>query len=114
MTAEKKVADILPGGVTPAQLGAWKQRWGEVYAFSIKSDDEGTVVTGYFKKPDLITIAASATKAEADPVGSGIIVFENCWLGGDESIRTNDEQKFAAIREVNKLFRIRAVEVKKM
>lgn len=107
------VADMLPGGVSQAQLKQWKNRWGEVTQISVKTDD-GRTLYGYFKKPDLETIAASTRFIDTDPVKGGVIVMENCWLGGDEAIKTDDEAKFSVILRVNKLFKVLETEVKKM
>jgi len=100
--------------VTEAQIKQWKQRWGNVAQITVTIDDEGNKATGFFKKPGLDTIAAAATRMGSDPIGSGRIVFENCWLGGDEIIKTNDEALFAIILEVNKLFKYRTTEVKNL
>jgi hypothetical protein len=109
-----KESIMLPGGITEVQLKQWKTRWGDVYQISVKLDTEGSTATGYFKKPTLETIAAAGRVMDNDPIRAGQVVFENCWLGGDETMKNSDEAKLAAIREVNKLFRILETEVKKM
>jgi hypothetical protein len=105
--------ESLPGGITDAQVKQWKSRWGEVTQITVKLD-EGAIATGYFKKPDLDTISAASRFMDSDQVRGGQIVFDNCWLGGDEIIKTNDEARFATILQVNRLFRILETEVKKM
>ncbi len=72
------------------------------------------MVVGYFKKPNLETIAAASRFMDSDPVRGGSVVMENCWLGGDEEIKTNDEVKFSVLLQVNKLFRVLEAQVKKM
>lgn len=114
MTQTKNQPDTLPGGVTQAQISQWKQRWGSVTQITVSLDDAGNKATGYFKKPGLDTISAASPKMENDPIGAGKIVFENCWLGGDEIIKTNDEALFSTILEVNRLFKFRETEVKNL
>lgn len=112
---EKKLGTeaTLPGGVTEAQVKQWKSRWGDVTAITVIGD-EGARFTGYFKKPDLQTISAASRFMESDPVRGGQVVFENCWLGGDPLMKTDDEVTFATLLQVNRLFRILETEVKKM
>jgi hypothetical protein len=114
MEAESNQMGLLPGGVTDVQVKQWISRWGEVNQITVKLDQDGNKLTGYFKKPNLETISAASRFMESDPIHSGQIVFENCWLGGDEALKTNDEARFAALLQVNKLFRILETEVKKM
>lgn len=102
----------LPGGVTEAQVKQWKSRWGEVTSITVKDGEKS--YTGYFKKPDLQTISAASRFMDSDPVRGGQVVFENCWLGGDPVMKTDDEVKFATLLQVNRLFRILETEVKKM
>jgi len=99
--------------VSEAQIKRWKAKYGEVYAISVK-DENGEDLTGYFRKPDLNVIAAASKFAEADPVKSGIVMFENCWLGGDEAIKDDDEAKLGVIKSLGQLFKIKEAEVKKL
>ncbi len=104
-------------GVTAAQIEAWKQHYGidQVFEISVPLDDDNKeFVTGYFKKPNLQAISASAKVIEMDPIKAGIIMFDNCWLGGDEKFKNNDEAKMSAIDELNKLFQIRTAHVKNL
>jgi len=100
--------------ITEAQIKKWKAKYGEVYAIEVKMDDEGTIATGYFKKPDLNIISAAAKFAEVDPIKSGTVMLENCWLGGDEDIKLNDEAKLAAIKKLGEIFKVKEAEVKKL
>jgi hypothetical protein len=102
---------------TPEQIEAWKQQYGidQVFEISVPLNDENTeFVTGYFRKPNLQAISASAKVMEADPIKSGIIMFDNCWLGGEEKFKNNDEAKMSAIEQLNKLFQIRIATVKNL
>ena len=105
----------LAGGVTEANIAAWKEQYKNVFEIKVPTDDTGkNHAIGYFKKPDLDIIAASAKFAETDPIKSGIVVFDNCWLGGDETMKNDDECKISAISALNDLFKIRLAEVKNL
>jgi hypothetical protein len=115
MTESKK----LDGGITELQLSHWKNQYGGVTAIIVPLNDalEGTEVikvTGYFRKPDLKVIQAAAPFTDSDPVKSGLIQFDNCFLGGDEAFKTNDEVKLSAIQALNKMFKVRVAEIKNL
>lgn len=100
---------------TPAQIKKWKQDHGEVHQIDVPLDDEGKkIATGYFKKPNLEIMSAAAKYAESDPVKSGSVLFENCWLDGDQQLKNNDEAKLSAIAQLGQLFKVRAASIKKL
>lgn len=106
--------DKLKAGVTETQFNEWKARYGFVYEFAIPINDTGDKVYGYFRKPDLSIIAAATKFAESDPIKSGEVMFDNCFLGGDPIIKSNDECKLSAIQSLSNLFQIRAAEIKNL
>lgn len=91
----KETARTFDGGVTEAQIEAWKGQHRKVYRVDIV-DDEDTHI-GYFKRPDFATIKASTAVAKRDEVEAGKVMFENCWLGGSEALRT-DAVLFVAVQ----------------
>lgn len=99
---------------TPAQIKQWKQTYKEIYQVDVPLDDEGTIGIGYVRKPDLDVIGASAKYAESDPIKSGNIMFESCWLGGDERITESEEAKLSATQKIAKLFKVRVSTIKKL
>jgi hypothetical protein len=108
---------ILPGGVKQSQINAWKREHDEVYSVSVKDGDKE--FTGYFKKPDLAIIGLAGKYAQEstesyDPIKSGNIIFDNCWLGGDKEIQEQGEYKLAAISKIGRLFRILEADIKKL
>jgi hypothetical protein len=106
--------ETLAGGVTRGQIEAWKRQHGDIYAIDVESDDAGNKLRCYVRKPDLNIISASSKFASSDPVRSGMVVFENCWLAGDPEIKANDELKISVVIKLNELFKIREAEIKKL
>lgn len=100
--------------ILKAQIEQWKARWGEVYEIEVEIDDQGNKAKCYVRKPDFEILAASMKFAESDPLKSGTILLESCWLGGDEIIRQNTEAKLAAIRVISSLIKIREASIKKL
>jgi len=99
--------------LTDGQLNSLKNKHGEVYEICVK-DDEGNDIIGIFKKPDMKIIGASQKFASDDPIKSGLVLFDNCWLDGDNEMKTNDEYKLSAIAGIGKLFKVRQEEIKKL
>ena len=106
--------DLLPGGITEAQVSAWKKEHNieKVYPIKVPTQDGDNphTVTGYFKKPDLLTLSAVAS-ARDDMARAGNIMIENCFLGGDPEIKNNEEVKMAVIVELGQLFKVRKATV---
>ena len=103
------------GSVSQPQIDIWKAKHGEVKEITIPLDDEGKeVAIGYFRKPDLNIIGASSKFVDTDPVKSGKILFDSCYLGGASDFQTNDEVKMSAILCLNRLFKIRLGDIKNL
>lgn len=102
---EKK---ILTGEASPEQVNAWKQQHGDVYIVKV----EGSA--GYLRKPDRDTMKAVASIGSSDPVRANEVLLENCWLGGDESIKTDDAKFFGVSATLAELVEVKAAELKKL
>lgn len=101
--------------ITEAQIEQWKLRWKHVFQIDIPIDEASDErITCYVKKPSLDTLSASMRFAESDPLKSGLILFENCWLGGDERIKEDDDLKLSVISQLSKMVKVREAEIKKL
>ena len=78
---------IFNGNLTEAQIEAFKQKHRK--GFAIEIPDRGEVHIGYFKRPTLETLKAVAKVARTDEIEAGKVMFDNCWLGGSEELRTD-------------------------
>jgi hypothetical protein len=100
--------ELLKGSVTDEQISMWKNLHGNVFTITV----DGSVA--YLKKPDRSTLKAMAATVQADPIRSGELLLENCWLGGDETIKTDDEKFLGVIAELGKLVEVKNAELKKL
>lgn len=112
MATKTEKKELLPGGVTAAQINAWKKQHKEVYKVSV--DDDGKLVVGYFKKPDLAVISAASRFAKSDPVKSGQIIFESCWLSGDVELKEVEELQASCFGKLAELFKLREASLEKL
>ncbi len=92
---DKEAAKTYDGGVTDAQIEAWKGKHKKVARVDIV--DGADTHIGYFKRPDFATVKAITKLSKTDEVEAGKVLFDNCWLGGSAELRT-DAVLFMAVQ----------------
>jgi len=101
--AEDHVAEfVVPEGDTPEDV--------ELKANMLKI--EATIVRAYLKKPSRKVISMATAVGGKDPIRFGELILENCWLGGDEHIKTNDDLFLAANAILGNLIKIKTATLK--
>lgn len=94
---------------TPEQIAGWKEKYKTVHKLTI--DDK----TGYLRKPDRRTLSLAMTKiSKGDIIGGSEAILENCWLGGDAEIKTDDDLFMAAVGKVGDLIQVKDAELEKL
>ncbi len=94
--------------ITQAQIAQWKKDNGTVFKVEIED------AVCYLKKPDRKTLSFAMTDAQTNPLGFAEVILENCWLGGDEIIKTNDDYFMAASGVIDELIEIKQAAIKKI
>ncbi len=94
-TTESKVK-TLPGGVTQEQIDDWKEQHEGVYIVEAYKPS-GEKLTGYVHDVNSRKLRKSILRniGMGDAQTGGELVIKNCWLGGDEAIKT-DQKLFEA------------------
>jgi|GEM_PF-5354685 len=106
--------------LTDAKIKALKAEHGDIFLIEVPTEDktselcEVPTVSAIFKKPDMKTLGASAKFSESDPMKAGNVIYENCFIEGDELFKTSSEVKLAALKKFNAIFKIREATVKKL
>jgi len=83
MSTEKQIETKATGEVTPAQIAAWKKKYGD-RIFSFIRDGH----VAYLRKPDRVIMSFLATVSK-DQFNTAIV--ENCWLGGSDFLKTDED-----------------------
>lgn len=96
METVKQTPTIFNGGLTDEQVAAFKEKHRKSFAIEVQDGDE--VHIGYFKRPTLETLKAVTKVAKTDEVEAGKVIFDNCWLGGSQELRT-DALLFMAVQK---------------
>jgi hypothetical protein len=98
----------LSSQATPEQIANWKKKHGDIYAF----ETEGKVC--YLRTPERKFLSAAAVVGKTDPLKYNEVLLNNCWLGGDEAIKTNDKYFLGISGKLSELIEIAEGELKKL
>lgn len=110
MAEKKEEKQIFDGGVTEDQVKRWKGQHRKVVRIEVEDGDEKHV--GYFKRPSMEVMAACTKVAKTDEVKSGGMLFDGCWLGGSEFLRTDPVLFFPAAAKLNEVLMAAAATLK--
>lgn len=104
----EKNEKTLIGQVTDEQIKEWKETHGDV--FSIKT--EGHIC--YLKKPTRKAISYASVAGKTDPLKFNETLLRECWLGGSEVIRKDDDLFMAASGVLDQLLDVKEAELEKL
>ena len=94
--------------VTKQQTQEWKKQYCDVYVLNIEGKK------AYLRTPDRNTLSYASTLATKDPLKFNEVVLNNCWLGGDEEIKTDDTLFLAASSKLPDLIQIKEATLEKL
>jgi hypothetical protein len=94
--------------ITQAQIENWKKQHGDVYKYTAKEK------SCFLKRPDRKILSYANTVAGNDPMKFNEILLENCFIGGDEEIKTNDAYFMGVSSKLGELIQIEVGELEKL
>lgn len=92
---------------TEKQIADWKKKHGEVYKVTVDGK------SCYLHKPDRKTLAYVST-AKDNPIRMSELMLNNCWIDGDEEIKTDDALFLGVIQQMGALISIKQAELVKL
>ncbi|MEI6062058.1 MAG: hypothetical protein WCR72_15255 [Bacteroidota bacterium] len=95
----------LIGQATPEQIEEWKTKYGKLFAIII----DGHIA--YLKKPDRKTLGYASTVGAKDPIKFNEVVLNNCFIGGSEAIKTDDDLFFGASSKLVDIIQVKEAEL---
>lgn len=95
--------------VDQKQIEAWKAAHGEI--FTIEFEDGKAA---FLKKPSRKILKAAMAKMQTDPLSFVERILTDCWLGGDEEVKTDDAYFFGAAEQLEGLMENKKAELKKL
>lgn len=114
MDTESRKLKICNGGVTPEMIAGWKASHRKVYEIGVTDPDTAETFVGYFHHPDMDTMALVNKITKADEVKGTTVLFDKCWLGGDEVIKSDSLVRIAATKQLDGLFNRYAASLKNL
>lgn len=104
------------GKATPEQIAEWQKQYGEgnIDVLKVKISENETALA--YLKPIDRDVAAKAMSmyAEKQVIQTGEFIINNCWLGGDDRIKTNEKVSMAAAVQANALVEFLETSVEKL
>jgi hypothetical protein len=95
----------LTGQVSGEQIQEWKNKHGKFF---------GIIVDGhicYLKKPDRKILGYASVAGKTDPIKFNETILANCFIGGSEAIKTEDELFFAAGAKLAEIIQFKEAEL---
>ena len=82
------MAKPIINGVSKEQVAIWKKQYDGVFKYTA-SDGKSC----YLRNPDLDVLDACRTISAGSSIKFDKAMVDNCWLAGDEELRTVDKYK---------------------
>ncbi|MEG2067705.1 MAG: hypothetical protein RRZ65_08725 [Tannerellaceae bacterium] len=90
------------------KIEEWKAKYGDVYKVEVDGH------SGYLKKPSRKALGAAAVIGKSDPMKYNETLLANCWIEGDEIIKTDDSLFLGVSAQLAELIEIKEAEIKKL
>lgn len=90
------------------KIEEWKAKYGNVYKVEV---DERVA---YLKKPSRKALGAAAVIGKTDPMKYNETLLANCWIEGDEEIKTDDALFLGVSGQLAELIEIKEASLKKL
>lgn len=94
--------------VSQEQIQEWKSRYGEIYKISVENN------VCYLKKPSRKTLGYASTVGKNNPIKFNEVLLNDCWLAGDEIIKTDDNLFLSVGTKLAELIQIKEAEMEKL
>ena len=93
---------------TPEQISEWKKKHGSIFELTV--EDKSCIL----RKPAIKDLSAASAVGQKDPFAYNRVILKNCWLTGDEEIKTNEDYFLAAGGKLSEIIEVKESEIKKL
>lgn len=94
--------------VTPAQIAEWKKKHGDVFKITIEDK------VCYLRKPTRKALGYASVAGKDNPLKFNEVILRDCWLAGDEEIKTDDTLFLSVSSKLTELIQIKETELEKL
>lgn len=99
---------MLQPPITSEQIAEWKESFGDVYHIIVEDKE------CYLKAPNRKTLSYASTVGTTDPMKFNDIILKECWLAGDEEIKTVDAYFLGVSTQLDKVCEFKKAELVKL
>ncbi|MEE3483267.1 MAG: hypothetical protein VZQ98_02955 [Bacteroidales bacterium] len=93
---------------TEEQIRQWKEKHGDVYEITVDGR------RCYLRKPNRRELSYASVAGKSDPMRFNEIILNQCWLEGDEEIKTDDSLFLGVSAQIATLVEVKEAEIKKL
>lgn len=104
MSTEKKAGYTA----TQEDINAWKQKHGDIFLVEVEGRN------AYLKAPGRKELSYAATVASKDPMKFNEAILNQCWLAGDEEIKTDDTLFMGVAAKLDEIIQMAEATIKKL
>ena len=99
----------MPFKPTKEQIKEWKAKYGTVYQLTAE-DGSNCII----RKPDRKVLSHATAVAGSDPIKFNEVVLNDCWIDGDEEMKTDDAKFLAISGKLGEIIELAEVELKEL
>ncbi len=93
---------------TDEQIAKWKKQHGDIFVY--EADD----LACYLKRPSRQVVELASMNGADRPFKFAEVIIANCWLGGNEELRSEDKYFMGLSQKISELVEITTGEIKKL
>lgn len=86
-----------------------KAKHGQIYLIEFEDGKKA-----YLKKPSRNILSMAMTKMQSNPLGFAETILNQCFIAGDEEVKTSDEYFLGAAGQLEHLMEVKNAELKKL
>lgn len=90
------------------KIEEWKAKYGNVYKVEVDGHE------AYLKSPSRKALGAAVVMGKSDPMKHNEVLLANCWIEGDEEIKTDDALFLGVSGQLAELIEIKEASLKKL
>lgn len=93
---------------TAEQIQEWKEKYKDIYEVTA----DGHVC--YLRKPNRRELSYASVAGKSDPMKFNEVILSQCWLDGDDEIKTDDALFLGVSAQVAQIVEVKEAELKKL
>jgi hypothetical protein len=98
----------LKGAANSEQIAGWKAMYKDVFAIRVADR------IAYLKRPSRKALGYASVSGKDNPLKFNEVLLNDCWLGGDEAIKTDDTLFLSASAKIAELIHVEEAELEKL